>query len=145
MKTAITAVAAAALLSGCATIVKDKSDTVSILTPDCPAGTKCQVSNKKGSWEILTPHTISVPKSDDPLVVSCSTPDGREMKGELKSTEGGMIWGNLLFGGIIGVVWDAHTDASREYGDMIALPLCAGDAASEADAPSSEGQGKGDE
>ena len=35
-----------------------------------------------------------------------------------------MIWGNILFGGIIGAVVDARTDASRDYGDSIVLPLC---------------------
>lgn len=127
MKRAVTILALSILglgLTGCATIVKDKSDTVTILTPNCPAGTSCKISNKKGSWVVQTPNTITVPKSDDSLLVICSTPDGREISGSLESKDGGMIWGNILFGGIIGAVVDARTDASRDYGDSIVLPLC---------------------
>ena len=124
MKRVAIALAMTTLLQGCATIVKDKSDTVTVFTPGCPAGTKCKISNKRGSWIIQTPNTVSVPKSDDKLVIECSTPDGREMEGYLKSEGGNMIWGNIIFGGIIGAIVDSNTDAHREYDDSITIPLC---------------------
>ena len=37
---------------------------------------------------------------------------------------GGMFWGNILFGGGIGMIADANTDAHREYPASIVVPGC---------------------
>ena len=38
-------IAVACAGSGCSTIVQDKSDTIGVQTPGCPAGTSCTFSN----------------------------------------------------------------------------------------------------
>ena len=120
----LVAAATVALLSGCATVTQDKSDTISVSTPGCPTDTYCTFSNKKGQWQVRPPATLTIPKSDDALKVECKSPDGRTASAQMESSLGGMFWGNILFGGAIGMIADAHTDAHREYGSSIVIPLC---------------------
>ena len=117
-------IAAVCMSSGCSTIVRDKSDTIGVQTPGCPAGTSCTFSNKKGSWIVQTPGTLTIPKSDDTLHVVCRTPDGRQQNAQIQSDFGGMFWGNIIFGGGIGMIADAHTDAHRNYQESLVVPLC---------------------
>ena len=117
-------IAAVCMGTGCSTIVQDKSDTIGVQTPGCPAGTSCTFSNKKGSWIVQTPGTITIPKSDDTLHVDCRTPDGRQQNAQMQSDFGGMFWGNIIFGGGVGMIADAHTDAHRNYPESLVVPLC---------------------
>ena len=112
------------ILSGCSSIVSDKMATISIQAPDCPPGTICTLSHKKGSWDMQPPGTITIPKSDDLLRVSCRTPDGKLLTQSANSGFGGMFWGNIIFGGGIGMLVDAGTDAHREYPASIIIPGC---------------------
>lgn len=118
------AVSLVALLSGCATIVSDKTATISVDAPDCPPGTVCTLTNKKGSWTVQPPGTITIPKSDDTLQVNCRTPSGQQLVQSGESRLGGMFWGNIIFGGGIGMIADANTDAHREYPASIVVPGC---------------------
>ena len=111
-------------LGGCSTIVSDKTATIAVQAPNCPPGTVCTFSHKKGSWTVQPPGTLTIPKSDDTLHVSCRTPDGRQLTHSAESEFGGMFWGNILFGGGIGMIADANTDAHREYPSSLVIPGC---------------------
>lgn len=56
----------AGLLSGCA----DAPKQTLAVTSNIPDAT-CQVSNKKGIWEVQTPGTVTVDRSVDWLKVNC--------------------------------------------------------------------------
>ena len=112
------------VLSGCSTIVSDKTATIDVQAPGCPPGTVCTLTHKKGSWTVQPPGTVTIPKSDDTLRVSCRTPDGKQVMQSANSEFGGMFWGNILFGGGIGMIADANTDAHREYPASIVVPGC---------------------
>ena len=111
-------------LSGCSTIVSDKTATIAVQAPNCPQGTVCTFSHKKGSWSVQPPATLTIPKSDDTLHILCKTPRGKTITHSAASQFGGMFWGNLLFGGGIGMIADANTDAHREYPTSISIPGC---------------------
>ena len=114
--------AAVAVLSGCATVMQgNEGENVMVHTEGCPVGTKCTLSNKKGSWGVEPPGSVSVHKSDDTLHVRCRTPSGREVSGALDSEMTGTIFGNIILGGGIGAIVDANTDAHRKYGDAITI------------------------
>lgn len=111
-------------LSGCASIVSDETATIGIQAPGCPSGTTCTLTHKKGSWVMQPPGTITIPKSDDTLQISCETPDGKQVTQSAASEFGEMFLGNIIFGGGIGMIVDANTDAHRRYPASIIIPGC---------------------
>ena len=111
-----------AVLSGCATVMHgNEGENVMVNTSGCPVETKCTLTNKKGSWQVEPPGSVSVHKSDDTLHVRCRTPAGEEVVGALDSEMTGTIFGNIIIGGGIGAIVDANTDAHRKYGDSITI------------------------
>lgn len=111
-------------ISGCSSIVSERMATINVQAPGCPPGTICTLTHKKGSWDMQPPGTITIPKSDDLLRVQCRTPDGKQIYQTLNSEFGGMFWGNIIFGGGIGMIVDADTDAHREYPASIVISGC---------------------
>ena len=61
---------AIAALPGCASITQDEGATIAFAAPNCPEGTECTLRNKKGSWSLMVPGTITIPKSDDTLHIT---------------------------------------------------------------------------
>ena len=93
--------------SGCASITTDSLQMVS-LTSD-PLEATCHVKRAKGfNTRLTTPNGFIVPKGEGDLNVVCT-------KGELvgqaliKEEVAGMTFGNILFGGLIGLAVDAGT------------------------------------
>jgi hypothetical protein len=80
----------------------------------------CTATNKKGSWPFVAPGPVKFKKSDQELTITCN--DGGEVITRMLSpTRGGMIWGNLLIGGVIGLGLDAVTDSHWNMTDTLIL------------------------
>ncbi len=109
-------------LTGCSTLVSDKLASINVDAPGCPDGTECTLKHKKGEYRVEVPGRTTVQKSDDPLSIDCRSPDGRKYVHSADSKMGGMIWGNIIFGGGIGAIVDAHTDSHRIYPHTIKIP-----------------------
>ena len=99
----LSALAVVALLSsGCSNIMNDNTQPVSVVTPGCPGAT-CKLTNADGQYFInKTPGTVMLNKAYGDLTVEC-------VKGEEKSTNvvkseaNATMYGNLLFGGLVGL------------------------------------------
>jgi uncharacterized protein YceK len=109
------------LCSGCATIVRGTTEPITIECPNCP-GAVCTLRNKKGVWTVTAPGSIVIPRSDDPLKVTCEK-DGKvvSVSGESGVSTGAVVGDALLFG--IFSAANASTDAHREYPDTIVVPI----------------------
>lgn len=129
-----TAALCALLLSSCASITTGQNQTVSVETPLCPAVT-CRLVNKDGTFFVAsTPGTVMVNRSCGDLTIQCSKAGETDYLMTVDSSVKAMAFGNLLFGGIIGVGVDAVTGAACEYPSLIPVPMdCR--APSVADAP----------
>ena len=106
--------------SGCASITKGSDDAIYVEIPNCTEKVECTASNKKGAWEFSAPGTVRFKKSDDVLHIECKDGD-RVAKRSVTPTSSEMIWGNILFGGIIGGGVDASTDAHWETPESVNL------------------------
>jgi hypothetical protein len=107
-------------LQGCATVTKGTTDTVQVQVSNCSEPMSCTATNKKGSWTFTAPGPVKFKKSDQNLTIACND-GGAVLTGVLKPTRGGMIWGNVLVGGIIGGGLDALTDAHWNMTDTLVL------------------------
>ena len=116
------------LLNGCATITKGTEDTLHINVTNCSEPMQCEATNNKGTWKFTAPGPVKFKKSDTDLHISCK--DGEHtITLRATPTRGGMGWGNIIFGGLIGAGVDASTDAHWDMVDTVSIArrTCHGD------------------
>lgn len=116
--------ACALLLSSCATIVGGRYQQVSVDTKSADQSSiaaLCTLSNDRGTVSVTTPGTAKVHRSDGALDVSCQK-DGTQIGQQVyHASTRGMVWGNLLFGGLIGIVVDFTNGAAHHYPDHLSV------------------------
>ena len=105
-------------LTGCASISESKNQSMSVSTGDV-TGAMCTLSNSKGTYYVnSTPGSVMVRNACDQLTVTCKK-DGyvpaNPAAGSIQDKSKGMAWGNILFGGIIGIAVDRNTGAGCNY------------------------------
>ena len=113
------------LLAACASIIDEKTQVVSVETPFCSAA-KCKLSNDEGDYYIKsTPDSVMINKSGGDLVMTCEKGDDKTTAVFESSANAGM-WGNILFGGIIGFAVDSG-GAGYDYEARLINMLDCGD------------------
>ena len=110
-------------LQGCATIVRGSTQSV-IVNTKLP-GAACSFS--RGGQMIATanptPETVNIEKGRKDVIVTCSKTGYREASAPLQSVFEGWTFGNILFGGLIGVAVDAGSGAMHDYPQSIKIAL----------------------
>ncbi|MEQ9244480.1 MAG: hypothetical protein RLO21_00680 [Nitratireductor sp.] len=109
--------------SACSTIVEGTDQTVTVATD--PSGAACELTRGGETVGVVnpTPGSILVDKSSDNISVICSKDGYQDASGTLTSEFEGMTFGNILFGGIIGVAVDASSGAMNEYPSSVTVRL----------------------
>jgi hypothetical protein len=117
------AAAVLAVCSGCATITKGSSQPVTVQTD--PAGATCTLTRDGGTVAVVnpTPGTVTVGKSHTDLAVRCTKDGYIDAVGTIGSKFQPMTFGNILFGGLVGIVVDAASGATAEYEPTITIVL----------------------
>lgn len=120
------AIAVAVLNSGCASIVNGQNQSLSVQARskgDQVADANCKLSNDKGVWYLKTPGSTTVRRSYENLAVLCEKPGLEAGLTSAKSSTKAMAFGNILFGGLIGVGVDTMSGAAYDYPDMIVVDM----------------------
>lgn len=115
--------ACALSVSACASIVGGRYQKVQVETraADQSVRADCTLSNGESQVRVTTPGTATVHRSAHDLNVTCLK-DGKQIAQQsYDSTIRGMVWGNLIFGGLIGVVVDFSDGASHHYPDKLSV------------------------
>lgn len=115
-----------ALATGCASITSGTNQSVSVETRSKGAqvaNANCKLSNDKGTWFVTTPGSVTVNRSYNEMAVRCEK-DGID-PGLLtaKSFTKGMVFGNILFGGVIGAGVDMSTGAAYDYPSLFTIEM----------------------
>lgn len=112
-----------ALLAGCATITTGSSQNVTLVTE--PGGAACVFSRAGEIMGIInpTPGTLMLTKGHGDLRVRCTKEGFLDSSGVVGAKFQKMTFGNILFGGIIGIVVDAASGATGEYEPQITITL----------------------
>ena len=124
--------------AGCATLTSDANVPVALSFSDGSEG-DCQLQNKRGIWDTHIPGTPMIRRSDDQLVFTCKTEDGREANGTIASTVGAKIVASAVF--IDFGITDAITDKHREYPPSFVIPIKKASEKAEDSSGSSPGPG----
>jgi len=107
--------------SACASLTTDSTQAVSVNSE--PPGANCRVTGSNGFvTSLTTPGTVTATKGNGDLSIAC-TKGSLAGSGTLEEGVAGMVFGNILFGGIIGVGIDAATGKMWKYPAGITVGL----------------------
>ena len=117
------ALALVALLPACATVVEGTSDNVTLSTT--PAGATCTVdrNGERVGAVAATPGSLRLSKSRHDLNVTCTKEGYQPATTTASSRFTGSTFGNVLAGGLVGVVVDAASGANSRYPSDVRLDL----------------------
>jgi uncharacterized protein len=112
-----------ALLPACATVVEGTSDTVTLSTT--PAGATCTVdrNGERVAAVAATPGSVRISKSRHDLNVTCTKEGYQPATTAASSRFTGSTFGNVIAGGVIGVVVDAASGANNRYPSDVRIEL----------------------
>lgn len=116
----------ALLLSGCASVTTGYHQGVIFETAQQDGqlvnGAECTASNsRRASMPFRSGEKVQIRRDEADLHVRCSSPGLPDAEGRLISGSNHVGWGNVLVGGIVGVIVDSSTDASRMYPSWLRL------------------------
>ena len=122
----ITKILPICFLIGCASIADTKMQAVSVSTGEV-TGAMCTLTNTKGSFYVQsTPGTVTIQQACDPLAIMCNKKGYKASagaSGAVQDQTKGMAWGNIIFGGIIGIAVDRSSGAACRYPANIMYPM----------------------
>lgn len=112
-------------LVGCASVTQDKSQSIKVETLS-PTGEKivnasCVLKNDRGEFHVDTPKSVQVRKSAGDLTVTCEAPEQPIAEGKLISRTGAAVFGNIIFGGVVGAVLDTASGVAFNYPEWVQL------------------------
>lgn len=109
------------LATGCASIVGGVQQSVAVATVSDSGqnvmGAACKLENAKGTWYVTTPGHVTIHRAVGALSISCSKADQPFGSTVVPSSARGWLFGNVLFGGFIGLGVDIGTGAGFSYKD----------------------------
>lgn len=108
---------------GCATIIEGTDQPIGVVT--APPGATCTLTREgKVIAQISpTPGQIVVEKTKHDILIECTKDGYQRAQIIAKSTFSGTTFGNVLAGGIIGVVVDASSGANNEYPESVNVQM----------------------
>ncbi|MBS0219846.1 MAG: hypothetical protein JSR91_03805 [Proteobacteria bacterium] len=102
--------------SGCASITSGKEQSLRFETD--PVGADCTlVQDKVEIARFQTPKTIVLRRAKTPIMMTCVKPGFHQERALIANTTSRALWGNMIVGGIIGVMADQTSGAAFRYYD----------------------------
>ncbi|MBT5432258.1 MAG: hypothetical protein P8Q36_16380 [Alphaproteobacteria bacterium] len=111
------------VLAGCATVVGGTTQSVALKTQ--PDGASC-VLEREGVVIVTvraTPETVEIERASSPIRMVCSKARHLDASRVVLSGFEGFAAGDLVFGGLVGIVIDASSGAANRYPSEISVML----------------------
>lgn len=114
-------------LSGCASITGSSTQNISIQTRQSDgkevSEAKCELINKRGTYFVTTPGTITISRSNDDLQVTCRKEGFENGRAGVVSNTKGSMFGNIILGGGIGAIVDHNNGSAYEYPSFVQVVM----------------------
>ena len=110
------------LLPGCASIVRGSGENILITTPPT-TGAQCNLTNRRGSWSVVSPGQVRVSKSKEDVTITCTKDGFQDAIASIPSGFEGWTIGNIVIGGVICLGVDAATGAINDYPNAFQVPM----------------------
>jgi hypothetical protein len=111
------------LLAGCSTLTTGTTQAVSLVTPGAD-GANCELTSPEvGTINVVTPAQVMLSKSQHSVKVMCRKECFTDGQGIINSNFEEMTAGNILVGGVVGVVVDASSGAMNKYDPHVQIAM----------------------
>ena len=120
--TVFSGLAAAAALSGCATMFDHTTQAVEVYTPGVEQ-VDCILDTPEQRYRLLTPNKVRVEKSRFDIVVTCTKSGYEDAIRTLSPTLSGNVFWNVLNGVIPGTSYDMMSHAVYKYPDKVVIEM----------------------
>ncbi|MFZ3136059.1 MAG: hypothetical protein WA126_01565 [Thermodesulfovibrionales bacterium] len=119
----IVMVAILACTSGCATLTKGTSQSLTITTD--PSGAVCTLTRDGETIGVVnpTPGTLTIKKDKDDISVVCKKQGFQDSADTMSASFQGMTLGNAIFGGLVGITIDSMSGAACQYETMLSIMI----------------------
>jgi hypothetical protein len=124
--TCLLAIGTALGLSGCATVLSENYQTVSVETlyrTGTVSGAHCKLQNNKGTYYVTTPGTVPIHRGYGDLIAICEKDGIPPGIASFPSSTRGIVAGNVVLGGLIGAGVDAATGAAYDYPVLLQIMM----------------------
>jgi hypothetical protein len=111
------------VIAACATVLEGTSLNITVTTLPEDASCVLERGGNVLSTVLSTPQTVEVTKEEAPIRLVCSKPGHLDASRVVLAGFEGFSAGNLLFGGMVGVVIDASTGAVNQYPEDVSVML----------------------
>ena len=109
-------------LSGCSSIVDDDRQVMTVKT--VPAGANCKLKNLGGEFVVASsPGTVTVEITCDELNIICKKDGYKVANSNIQDSHKDIVWGNVIFGGVIGYAVDRSSGAACHYPSSVTVTL----------------------
>ena len=110
-------------LTGCATIMDGGPDTINVMTSD-GSKVQAQLHSSAGIQHLTLPTFVTVPKScSDAVIHVTEDKNVNQSSAIVPSSVNPWIFGNIIFGGVIGLAVDGVTGNMCTYDSSIIVPI----------------------
>ena len=118
------------LATGCASVIGDDTQPVSVDTPSCREAS-CRLTNSQGTYFVkATPETVVINKAYSDLTMTCEK-NGKMATSVHISKANAATFGNILLGGIPGALIDGGSGAGYDYPGYLVNDLICSDSPNE--------------
>lgn len=113
------------LLGGCASITSSEIQPIAVTTLN-ESGAEinaahCSLRNDKGEWKVETPTVVDVRKSFHDLTIECEKDGSDNGAATVVSSASAGLYGNIIFGGLIGVAIDHSRGTGYTYPSNVSV------------------------
>ena len=110
-------------LCSCATIIDGGPDTINFMTSD-GSSAEAQITTSAGTQTMVLPTLMSVPKSCKDIQVQVIEDKKTNMSYVIADSQvNGWVFGNIIFGGLIGLAVDAVIGNICTYPSSVIVPI----------------------
>lgn len=123
----VSGVLALSLAQGCATITSSEMQPLSLTTQAADGAqlekASCTLRNDKGSWTVQSPGFVPVHRSAEDLLVECRKEGHADGVLRAVSRAAAGMFGNIIFGGLIGAAIDHNKGTGYDYPDRLPVRM----------------------
>jgi hypothetical protein len=111
------------LFQGCATVTTGMDQTLTVETT--PPGAVCTLKRDGETIGAVnpTPGSLEIQKDKDEVLITCELADHLTATNTLDSVFQGATLGNIILGGVVGVVVDAGSGAMNKYPSSVMIRM----------------------
>ena len=115
-------IGALSALSGCSSIVDDDRQVMTVKT--VPAGAHCTLKNLEGEFVVASsPGPVTIETACDELTIICKKDGYKVANSNIQDAHKDIVWGNVIFGGVIGYAVDRSSGAACHYPSSVTVTL----------------------